>query len=442
MSIVNPSILPGFMELLPEEQIFFDRLKKTIEDNFVKYGYFNLDTPLIEKQEILLSKGGGETSKQIYKIDKESTPQALRFDLTVSLARYVSMYAHDLTFPFKRYQIGKVYRGERNQKGRYREFYQCDIDIIGNEKLSILNDAEITSVIYNIFSEMGFRDLVLFRINNRKLLSGFLESLAVENFEATLRTIDKLEKIGREKTEEELMSNGLNKDQVNALFDFIDSDNGNEATINKLSAMEIDNEKFVEGRKELLTVYEYMKKFAVAEESIKIDLTITRGLDYYTGTVLETFLKGYETIGSVCSGGRYEDLASNFSKQKYPGIGLSIGLTRLFYQLNEAGLLNREVKAEEKVLIIPMDDENLDYAIETINELRNNEIKSEIYLEEGKTKKKFAYADKQNIKKVIIIGKEEMENRTLSVKDFTTGDQETIQFVNLVSYFNGGNWWK
>ena len=353
MSIVKPSILPGFMELLPEEQKLFDNMKNTIEENFIKYGFVNIDTPLIEKEEILLSKGGGETSKQIYRIDKESTAQALRFDLTVSLARYVAMHQENLHFPFRRYQIGKVYRGERNQKGRYREFYQCDIDIIGNENLDLANDAELPSLIFNIFKDLGFSELV-FKINNRKLLQGFLESLSINKFEEVLRTIDKLAKIGEDKTKDLLRGFEISDENIEKIFDFIRSEDSNEKSLEKLDNYQIENEKFKEGVKELKEVYQYMQDFNLPSENVKIDFTITRGLDYYTGTVYETYLKDYEEIGAVCSGGRYDDLANNFTKKKFPGVGLSLGLTRLFYQLNEASLLTKQEEAIDKpILVIP-----------------------------------------------------------------------------------------
>lgn len=433
MGIINPSILPGFLELLPKDQKVFDEMKYIIEKNFIKYGFVNIDTPLIEKEDILLSKGGGETSKQIYRIDKESTKQALRFDLTVSLARYISMYSHNLNFPFRRYQIGKVYRGERNQKGRYREFYQCDIDIVGNEKLSIINDGEIPSVIYNIFKELGFKD-ILFRINNRKLLQGFLESIQIDKFEEVLRTIDKIEKIGKDKTIEELSKIGISNEDIDKILEFIHSENTNEETIQKLNKIEIYNEIFIEGRDELIKVYEYMQAFGIPKENIKLDLTITRGLDYYTGTVYETFLKGYESIGAICSGGRYDDLANNFTKQKYPGVGLSIGLTRLYYQLNEANLLNLNEEKQESIIVIPMDEDVVDYSIDVVNDLRNNGIISQIYLEKCKVKKKFSYADNIGAKKAVIIGGNEKENQEVSIKDFISGKQETIKKECLVNF--------
>lgn len=437
MTIVNPSILPGFLELLPEDQKKFDKLRAIIEENFKKYGFVNLDTALIEKEEILLSKGGGETSKQIYRIAKESTAQALRFDLTVSLARFVAMHAHELNFPFRRYQIGKVYRGERNQKGRYREFYQCDIDIIGNDKLSLINDAEIPSVIYNIFKDMGFEELS-FHINNRKLINGFLYSLGVADIESCLRTIDKLAKIGKENTCAELISQGLEGSQADKIFEFL-QEASNEALIERAEALCCDNESFIQGLRELKDLYVNMQKFGVDKKNIKIDFSITRGLDYYTGSVFETFLNGYEAIGSVCSGGRYEDLASNFSKQKFPGIGLSIGLTRLYYQFSKAGILDELLGEKEKqVLVLPFSEADVDYAIEIVNELRKNNITSQLYGEDGKMKKKFAYADKLNVAYSLIVGENERLDRSVAVKNMSTGLQENVKIDRLIDYILEG----
>lgn len=434
MSIVKPSILPGFMELLPEEQKLFDNMKNTIEENFIKYGFVNIDTPLIEKEEILLSKGGGETSKQIYRIDKESTAQALRFDLTVSLARYVAMHQENLHFPFRRYQIGKVYRGERNQKGRYREFYQCDIDIIGNENLDLANDAELPSLIFNIFKDLGFSELV-FKINNRKLLQGFLESLSINKFEEVLRTIDKLAKIGEDKTKDLLRDIEISDENIEKIFEFIKSEDSNEKSLEKLDNYQIENEKFKEGVKELKEVYQYMQDFNLPSENVKIDFTITRGLDYYTGTVYETYLKDYEEIGAVCSGGRYDDLANNFTKKKFPGVGLSLGLTRLFYQLNEAGILTKQEESIDRpILVIPMDKESKKYAIDLVNTLRENDFASQVYLENGKVKKKFTYADRLDVEKVLIVGTNEMEANEVTVRNYINGEQKTIKKEELIEF--------
>lgn len=430
--IVQPSILPGFMELLPEDQKSFDRLKNIIEDNFINYGFVNLDTPLIEKEEILLSKGGGETSKQIYRIDKESTPQALRFDLTVSLARYVAMNSHNLAFPFRRYQIGKVYRGERNQKGRYREFYQCDIDIVGQDKLSLYNDAEILLVIYKIFSEIGFNQLA-FHINNRRLLNGYFDALGISDKEGVLRTVDKLQKIGYDKTVAELDKLGLDETQIDKIFYLISDEN--EDSITKLRSIEIDHEEFLTGRKELLDVYQFMKDFGIPEDKIKIDFSITRGLDYYTGTVFETFLNGYESIGSVCSGGRYDDLANNFTKFHHPGIGASIGLSRLYYQLKEAGLLEETKQGYVDVIAIPMGDEDINYCYSLVEELRKDSIISQVYFENAKLKKKFSYADKVDAKYAIVVGENERNEGKVSLRNLKTGQQELIdkkEIINMI----------
>lgn len=431
-NIVKPSTIAGVMELLPDDQIAFDYIKTVIEDTFRKYQFMPLDTPLIEKDEILFAKGGGETEKQIFKIDSESRDMSLRFDLTVPLARYVAEHFSDLHFPFKRYHIGRVYRGERNQKGRYKEFYQCDIDIIGNNKLSIYNDALLPRVIYEIFTLLYFKG-VTFHINNRKLLNGYFKSLGIEDSTEVLRTIDKMAKIGKDATIE-LLEKEVDHDKAVEMVDFLDNNLSNEEVIDKLSKEE-GNNLFDEGLDELKTVYAYMKEFGIPDENIKLDLSITRGLDYYTSTVYETFLDGYESIGSVCSGGRYEDLASNFSKQKLPGVGLSIGLTRLFYQFQELGLVEKYKKDYTQILVVPMKDDFNFYAIDMVNALRAEGIKVDIYLEGGKFGKKLSYADKMGIKNVIIIGEEEYNNKVLSLKDMESGDQESLGLDQVIEKF-------
>lgn len=431
-NIVKPSTIAGVMELLPDDQIAFDYIKTVIEDTFRKYQFMPLDTPLIEKDEILFAKGGGETEKQIFKIDSESRDMSLRFDLTVPLARYVAEHFSDLHFPFKRYHIGRVYRGERNQKGRYKEFYQCDIDIIGNNKLSIYNDALLPRVIYEIFTLLDFKG-VTFHINNRKLLNGYFKSLGIEDSTEVLRTIDKMAKIGKDATIE-LLEKEVDHDKAVEMVDFLDNNLSNEEVIDKLSNEE-GNDLFDEGLDELKTVYAYMKEFGIPDENIKLDLSITRGLDYYTSTVYETFLDGYESIGSVCSGGRYEDLASNFSKQKLPGVGLSIGLTRLFYQFQELGLVEKYKKDYTQILVVPMKDDFNFYAIDMVNALRAEGIKVDIYLEGGKFGKKLSYADKMGIKNVIIIGEEEYNNKVLSLKDMESGDQESLGLDQVIEKF-------
>lgn len=429
-NIVRPSILPGFMELLPEDQILFDRMKEIVEEKFQKFAFLPIETPVIEKSEILFAKGGGETQKQIYKIESKSTDMSMRFDLTVPLARYVAQYFSQLQFPFRRYQIGKVYRGERNQRGRFREFYQADIDIIGHERLSLYNDAEIPAVIYEVFQALNFTDMT-FHVNNRKLMNGYFASLGVEDTVGTLRSIDKLAKIGVDQVKEELFEIGLSPEDADRIINFISFEGSNEEKLQMLQALEVLNPIFIEGREELVEVYGLMKDFGVPESNILIDLSITRGLDYYTGTVFETFLDGYESIGSVCSGGRYDDLAGNYTKQKLPGIGLSIGLTRLFYQLKEADLIRFEAKPAIEALIIPMKGCE-DYGIQVLQKLRAQGKRVQIYLEGGKMKKMFAYADKLAIPKVIIAGESERDKGAVSVRDMKTGDQVEILVDDLI----------
>lgn len=422
MNIVKPSTIAGVMELLPEDQVVFDDIKEKIGATFSKYQFLPIDTPLIEKNEILFAKGGGETEKQIFEIASDSKDMSLRFDLTVPLARYVAEHFQDLNFPFKRYHIGKVYRGERNQKGRYKEFYQCDIDIIGHNSLSIINDAILPRVILDVFSQIGLKDIT-FKINNRKLLNGFFQSLGIEDSTEVLRTIDKKDKIGIDKTYD-LLAEILSADKADTIIDFINKDEANDQVLVDLENFD-GNELFKEGLSELGQVYKYMKEFGVGDENIKIDLAITRGLDYYTGTVYETFINGHESIGSVCSGGRYDNLAQNFTKQNLPGVGMSIGLTRLFYKLQELGLIREISKGLTDYLIIPMDEKINSYAIEVLRILRDANKEADIYFEAGKFKKKMTYADKIGAKKVIILGEDELNSRQVSIKDMESGEQIT-----------------
>lgn len=428
--IVKPSILPGFMELNPGDQILFNRMMDTIRRNYEKFGFLPIDTPVIEKSEVLLAKGGGETEKQIYKVVKGSTDMSMRFDLTVPLARYVAQHYSELNFPYRRYHIGKVYRGERNQKGRFREFYQADIDIIGNGKLDIINDAEIPSVIYSTFRDLGFEDFTI-KINNRKILSGFFSSIEIDDAHLVLRTVDKLEKIGMKKVEEELEANGLSQDQIHSIKRFIQIEGSNDEIINALSEMRIDNDLFKEGLDEIETVVKYLRLFEVPESNFAIDLTIARGLDYYTGTVYETLLDEYPSIGSVCSGGRYDNLATYYTKQQLPGVGISIGLTRLFYQLMEAGIINTQESSLTKVLVIPMEG-YMDESIKLAAALRKEDIFTQIYLEETKLGKKFNYADKMGIPFVIVIGEEEKKTGEYTLRDMKSGQQTKYDMNSLI----------
>jgi histidyl-tRNA synthetase len=436
-NVVKPSILPGFMELLPHDQIAFNYMQDTIRRNFEKYGFLPIDTPIIEKSEILLAKGGGETEKQIYRFNKGDNDLSLRFDLTVPLARYVSQYMSSLTFPFRRYQIGKVFRGERNQKGRFREFYQCDIDIIGNGSLSVMNDAEIPSIIYSTFKDLGF-DAFSIHINNRKILNGFFDSLGVDNKVEVLRTIDKLDKIGVDSVKEELLDICGNASAVEKIMEFVGIEGSSQKTLEALNRLNIDNNMFKEGLEELSQVVHFISLFGVPEKNCRIDLKIARGLDYYTGTVYETILDDYPRIGSVCSGGRYDNLAEYYTEQKLPGVGISIGLTRLFYQLREAGInLGNNNTSLTQVLVVPMNDD-VEYSVMTANRLRAENIITEVYMEAGKTSKKLAYANKLGIPYVVMIGEEEINSKLLTLKDMRAGEQKKLSLEEAVKQIREG----
>ena len=429
--IIKPSILPGFMELIPSDQILFNKMLDTIRKNYEKFGFLPIDTPVIERAEILLAKGGGETEKQIYRFEKGDTDLALRFDLTVPLARYVAQHFSELTFPFRRYHIGKVYRGEKAQRGRFREFYQCDIDIVGNGTLDIINDAEIPSIIYSTFKELGFNSFTI-KINNRKVLKGFFQWLGIFDSTDILRTIDKLDKIGLDKVKKELEDQGLNIETIEKIIEFIQIKGTNDEKLQYLENLKIENEIFIKGLEELKDVNHYVKAFGVPESNFTIDLTIARGLDYYTGTIYETFLNDHPDIGSICSGGRYDNLAEYYTKQKLPGVGISIGLTRLFYQLRESNLIQFTDDSLTKIIVIPMEG-CLDKAIEIANVLRENNINTQIYLEKGKMGKKFGYADKLNIPYALVIGEEEIKVNKYNLRDMKTGEQRLLSKEELIS---------
>lgn len=433
MDIVQPSILSGFMELSPEDQVLFNKIKDIAIKNFRNYGFWPIDTPAIEKSEILFAKGGGETEKQVYRIEKgeHSQDQALRFDLTVPLARYVAQNAQDLAFPFRRYQVAKVWRGERSQKGRYREFYQADVDIIGRNNLSLLNDAEIPSVMDKIFKEIGVGKAV-FHINNRKLLNAFFKDLGIKDSAQILRAIDKLAKIGEENVATILEDEGIDSEKIGRIFSFIKGGEDNSQTLVKLENEQGQSEEYKEALEDLKFVYKNMLAFGIDEDSIVIDLSITRGLDYYTGTVYETFLKGHESIGSICSGGRYDNLASNFSKESLPGVGLSIGLTRLFYQLRAADIIQPEKGDYIKALVIAMGEDDRQYAIDVVNRLRSEGLVCQLDSEGGKMKKKFSYADKLGAGYAIIIGESERITKQISIKDLLSGDQNSMSVEDAV----------
>lgn len=434
---MKPSILPGFMELLPKDQILFNNMQDIIRKNYERFGFLPIDTPIIEKSEVLLAKGGGETEKQIYRFTKGDTDMSMRFDLTVPLARYVSQYMSSLTFPFRRYQIGKVYRGERNQKGRFREFYQADIDIIGEGSLNIINDAEIPSIIYSTFKELGFENFKI-RINNRKVLNGFFEALNIENKAEVLRVIDKIDKIGIDALKLEL-GILLNNDLLVAkVLEFIGIKGDNNQIIEALGNLNIENKEFQEGLEELAIVSKNISLFGVPEKNYAIDLKIARGLDYYTGTVYETILDDYPTIGSVCSGGRYDNLASYYTDKKLPGVGISIGLTRLFYQLREANIINSEKATLTQVLVIPFEGYT-EAAIKAAKELRENGIITEVFMEESKMAKKLGYANKLGIPYAIIIGEDESITGKLTFKDMVKGEQAKLEISEIITRLEKDN---
>lgn len=422
---ITPRTLPGFMQLLPNEQILFNEMKEKIQKIYEKFGFLPLDTPIIESSEVLLAKAGGETEKQIYRFNKGDSDLSLRFDLTVPLAKYVTENYANLNFPFRRYQIGKVYRGERAQRGRFREFYQCDIDIIGENELSLINDAEIPSIIYATFKELGFDNFTI-SINNRKILNGLFESLDLkEKSVDILRIIDKIDKIGKENVIKEIKDLEVSNEKIDTIMNFISITGDIEYTISELRNLNIKNDLFELGVNELEEVAKNINLFGVPMENYKIDLTIARGLDYYTGTVYETFLNEYRSLGSVCSGGRYDNLAEYYTDKKLPGVGISIGLTRLFFQLNDKKIIEAGNKSISKVLIISMVDD-FTKSIEVATKLRNAGINTQIYTNNAKIKNQFKYASRLNIPYVIVIGEDEIKENKVSLKNMESGEQVCI----------------
>lgn len=426
---ISTKTLPGFNEYLPAEQLAFNDILDTIKGVYESYGFVPLDTPVLERQEVILAKAGGETEKQIYCLEKGDEKLALRFDLTVPLARYVSEHYNNLVFPFRRYCISKVYRGERPQRGRFREFYQADIDIVGEGELSLINDAEIVSIIFSVFSKLNFGDFTV-RLNNRKLLSGFFAELGLSD-KATdvLRLVDKLDKIGRDNVVEALVEVGVAKNIAGQILDFVTL--GGDVLLS-LAKLNIKNEIFTEGLKEMTEVINYLKEFGVPEKNYKVDLAIARGLDYYTGTVYETVLNDYPQIGSVCSGGRYNDLAGYYSDRNLPGVGVSIGLSRLFYQLEEAGLIATKQATSADVFLI---SENIKAASALANNLRAAGFSVLASYGPEKFKKKLSLANRLGVKIVIILGEDEIAGSYFSLKDMISGEQIKAYSIEDVKDF-------
>ena len=427
MDRIKPRTLSGFMELLPQKQQTMEKMMQLLRDTYALYGFAPLDTPAIEDAQILLAKGGGETEKQIYRFQKGDSDLALRFDLTVPLAKYVALHYNDLSFPFRRYQISKVYRGERAQRGRFREFYQADIDIIGDGKLDILNEAEIPAIIYKVFRGFGLSRFQI-RVNNRKILNGFYAMQALsEKSGDIMRTVDKLDKIGAEKVRTLLIEDtALTPEQADEILKFIAITGSNAEVVAALKGYAGRNEIFDKGLEELKVVTANLAAFGVPEENFAVDLTIARGLDYYTGTVYETTLLDHPEIGSVCSGGRYDDLAGYYTEKQLPGVGISIGLTRLFYVLDEQGLLNTEkYSAPADALILPMTADPAP-AIALAEQLREKGIRVQLYGEQKKFKQKMSYADKTGIPYVIFLGEDEIAQGKCSVKNMCSGEQQAV----------------
>ena len=427
MDKIKPRTLSGFMELQPDKQVQMDKMRAVLAETYARYGFTPLDTPAIEAAEVLLAKGGGETEKQIYRFTKGESDLALRFDLTVPLAKYVAANYGQLTFPFRRYQIGKVWRGERAQRGRFREFYQADIDIIGDGALDILNEAEIPAIIYDTFTRLGLHRFRI-RVNNRKVLNGFFTILGLsEQAGDVLRTIDKLDKIGADKVRALLTDTcGVTAEQADEILRFIACPGTSADKLAFLEQYRGRNETFDTGLDELRTVVGYLPAFGVPEENFELDLTIARGLDYYTGTVYETVLLDHPEVGSICSGGRYDDLAGYYTNKSLPGVGISIGLTRLFYILQEQNMISAAVlTAPADVLILPMTDD-LSAAVSLASMLRAGGLRVQLYSEKKKFKAKIGYADKLGIPFVIFLGEDEIAQNVCALKNMVTGVQEAV----------------
>ena len=434
MDIIKPRTLSGFMELLPGKQIRFEKMVEILRTTYASYGFAPLDTPAIEDAQILLAKGGGETEKQIYRFQKGDSDLALRFDLTVPLAKYVALHCNDLVFPFRRFQISKVYRGERAQRGRFREFYQADIDIIGDGKLDILNEAEIPAIIYKVFRGFGLTRFQI-RVNNRKILNGFYAMLGLsEKSGDIMRTVDKLDKIGPEKVRGILLTDcGLSEEQADEILKFIAITGSNAQVLAALEGYAGRNEMFDLGLSELKAVTANLAAFGVPEANFAVDLTIARGLDYYTGTVYETTLLDHPEIGSVCSGGRYDNLAGYYIEKQLPGVGISIGLTRLFYVLDEQGLLNPELpSAPADALVLPMAD--VAPAIALAEELRSKGLRVQLYGEQKKFKQKMAYANKLEVPFAVLLGEDEIADGMCSVKNMRTGEQVKLTPADAAAF--------
>lgn len=441
MSIVTPRTMKGAMELLPRDQIAFQRMLDTIRRGFERFGFLPIETPAMELVDVLLTKSGGETEKQVYFVQSTGSLQqgkppelALRFDLTVPLARYVAQYEGQLTFPFRRYQIQRVYRGEASQRGRYREFYQCDIDVIGKDTLDLQYDAEIPMVIYHVFRELAFGKFTI-HLNHRQVLKQFLIGLGVADADQqglALREIDKLDKIGVDKVREMLLGEkvGLTAAAADPLLALTGIRGNNDEVMARL-AVASDHAGYAAAVAELRRIVELLRAGGVPDDWFRINPAIARGLDYYTGTVYETLLDEHPEIGSVCSGGRYEDLASHYTKSKLPGVGISVGATRLFYQLQELGLM-KAARSTVEVLVTRMDDALAADYLRIAAILREGGINTEVQLEGGKLGKQLKQCDKAGIPYAVVMGRDELERGTVQLKHLATGEQREVRWGDLV----------
>ena len=434
MSLVKPRIPSGFPEYLPAEQIEFNRLVNIVRRVYEEYGFSPIDTPDLELSEVLLTKSGGETEQQIYRFIKGSNDLTMRFDLTVPLARYVAQHESELIFPFRRYHIGKVHRGERAQAGRFREFYQCDIDVIGSNSVAV--DAEMLIVINKIFEQFDIGEFTV-HINNRKILNGFFESLGLSNISKdVLRIVDKIDKISANSFTEELEQLGLSADQITRLREFININGSKDVILNKLEKISLDckSDQFKQGVKEIGLVVKTIRDFGLSDSRFMIDLRIARGLDYYTGTVYETTLNNHPEIGSICSGGRYDNLASHYTKKYLPGVGVSIGLSRLFYKLCEIGAIELTRFSSAEVVVMPIGSGQITASVRIAERLRSTGINTMLYTEENNMRKKLKYADKMGLEWVVLIGEDELLTEEVMLKNMLTGESIRIKSVELDSF--------
>ncbi|TWP19270.1 histidine--tRNA ligase [TM7 phylum sp. oral taxon 348] len=434
MSLVKPRIPSGFPEYLPAEQIEFNRLVNIVRRVYEEYGFSPIDTPDLELSEVLLTKSGGETEQQIYRFIKGSNDLTMRFDLTVPLARYVAQHESELIFPFRRYHIGKVHRGERAQAGRFREFYQCDIDVIGSNSVAV--DAEMPIVINKIFEQFDIGEFTV-HINNRKILNGFFESLGLSNISKdVLRIVDKIDKISANSFTEELEQLGLSADQITRLREFININGSKDVILNKLEKISLNckSDQFKQGVKEVGLVVKTIRDFGLSDSRFMIDLRIARGLDYYTGTVYETTLNNHPEIGSICSGGRYDNLASHYTKKYLPGVGVSIGLSRLFYKLCEIGAIELTRFSSAEVVVMPIGSGQITTSVRIAERLRSTGINTMLYTEENNMRKKLKYADKMGFEWVVLIGEDELLTEEVMLKNMLTGESIRIKSVELDSF--------